>query len=41
MYYKYVKATRYHADLIVSGDAEVSAIADQVMKVLSSQQIVI
>ena len=41
MYYEYLAATRRHADLIISGDTEVSYLASQVMKALNLQRIFI
>ena len=41
MYYEYLKPTRRHADLIVSGDTEVSSLASQVMKTLNLKKIAI
>ena len=41
MYYEYLAATRRHADLIISGDTEVSYLASQVMEALNLQRIFI
>ena len=41
MYYEYLAATRRHADLIVSGETEVSYLASQVMEALNLQRILI